>query len=197
MNYRERRKEECQKLFEGFYPVISNRCRNPERVVTVYELARDGYFSHEIAEMLGTTPKAVQKIYRRYNFPNLYNFCPPRLEERPNYKNGCKTDRSGHIYKICPNHPYGSKYGSYVPLHRLVMEEHLGRYLNPEEVVHHIDGNPANNNIENLELFANNAEHLAQTLKGKCPKWTEQRIEKIKNRRKKRKRDCHGRYAAD
>ena len=77
------------------------------------------------------------------------------------------------------------------------MEEHLGRYLNPEEVVHHIDGNPANNNIENLELFANNAEHLAQTLKGKCPKWTEQGIEKIKNRRKKRKRDCHGRYVTD
>ena len=62
MNYRERRKEECQKLFEGFYPVISNRCRNPERVVKVYELARDGYFSHEIAEMLVQPRKQFKKF---------------------------------------------------------------------------------------------------------------------------------------
>jgi hypothetical protein len=45
--------------------------------------------------------------------------------------------------------------------HRLVMEKHLGRYLKPEEVVHHIDGNPGNNVLDNLMLFPNDGEHSA------------------------------------
>ena len=32
------------------------------------------------------------------------------------------------------------------------MEEYLGRKLTSEEVVHHIDGNPANNDLENLQV---------------------------------------------
>ena len=43
--------------------------------------------------------------------------------------------------------------------HRYVMELHIGRELLPEEVVHHIDENPKNNDISNLMLFPNNAEH--------------------------------------
>ena len=37
--------------------------------------------------------------------------------------------------------------------HRLVMENYLGRKLGKDEVVHHIDGNRENNNIENLVLM--------------------------------------------
>ena len=197
MDYRQRYKEECQKLFANFEIDISPRCKNPEVILKVLELAKNGLFSKEIAEIVGKTPKAIQKIYRRYNFPSLHNFCPRRLEERQNYKGGLKYDRSGHIYKICPNHPYGTKHGSYVAVHRLVMEEHLGRYLTPQEVVHHIDGNPANNNIENLELFSNNAEHLSQTLKGKCPKWTEEGLAILKMNPKLRKRNSLGQFVAD
>jgi hypothetical protein len=44
--------------------------------------------------------------------------------------------------------------------HRYVMALHLGRPLSSEEVVHHIDGNPKNNNLSNLELCASQAEHI-------------------------------------
>lgn len=49
------------------------------------------------------------------------------------------------------NYVYGSTYKG---IHRLIMEAHLGRELDVNEIVHHIDGNPSNNEISNLELVS-------------------------------------------
>ena len=67
--------------------------------------------------------------------------------------------RKHHIYWMIKKsgHPCASLDG-YVYEHRLVMEEHLGRYLTENEIVHHIsdeldkDG-CKRNNIENLKLM--------------------------------------------
>ena len=72
---------------------------------------------------------------------------------------------NGKRYKIIkkPEHPFCDRHG-YVREHRLIMEEHLGRYLTKSEVVHHKDEDTLNNNLSNLELLSG-AEHRRFHLK--------------------------------
>jgi hypothetical protein len=58
----------------------------------------------------------------------------------------------GYQYVIYFDHPKASKDGK-VYLHRLVIENDIGRFLAEDEVVHHKDGNRGNNKKENLQLM--------------------------------------------
>lgn len=49
--------------------------------------------------------------------------------------------------------------GKKVRAHRWIMSQHLGRELLPTEHVHHINGNPLDNRIENL-MVMDGSEHL-------------------------------------
>ena len=46
--------------------------------------------------------------------------------------------------------------------HRKVYESYIGRKLESHEIVHHIDFNKINNNIENLWLYGSQSEHTKQ-----------------------------------
>jgi len=64
-------------------------------------------------------------------------------------------DRRGYAMLWCPDHPTVKNVTgkNYVFEHRLVMEKKLGRYLLPNENVHHKDGRRAHNVEDNLELW--------------------------------------------
>lgn len=68
-----------------------------------------------------------------------------------NWKGGLYI-AGGYAKVKVKEHPAKDKRG-YVLLHRLVMEDHLGRYLNNDEFIHHKDGNKLNNELSNLELI--------------------------------------------
>jgi len=76
-------------------------------------------------------------------------------EKHPRWKGGKRISREGYVLVLIRKHPYLTNDG-YMFEHRIIMEKSLKRYLTPEEVVHHKNGNKRDNRIENLMLMKKN-----------------------------------------
>lgn len=72
-------------------------------------------------------------------------------EDCPNWTGGLHKRKDGY-YRI-------NIEGKRVLYHRHVLEEN-GIELKPTDIVHHIDHNPSNNDINNLMVFKSQAEHV-------------------------------------
>ena len=79
-------------------------------------------------------------------------------EKNWNWKGGKYKDKDSYVYILVKDHPFAGRDG-YIFEHRLIMEKKIGRYLQPEERVHHINGIPDDNRPENLKLFATHWQH--------------------------------------
>jgi hypothetical protein len=80
--------------------------------------------------------------------------CQPQHQTgagNPNWKEGVTYHKKGYVMRRVADHPRASN--GYVLDHILVMEEKLGRFLLPEENVHHKNGVRSDNHPNNLELW--------------------------------------------
>lgn len=78
-----------------------------------------------------------------------------RADRAPNWKGGRSSSpgTNGYVRIRMPGHPRTTAKNHYVLEHIVVMERVLGRYLLPNERVHHRNGRRDDNRPENLELW--------------------------------------------
>jgi len=139
--------------------------RNEDKVRAV----ADGDLSRtQIAAITGVPASTVCKILRRCPDIPRRQPGPPRGTRNPFWRGGRCVDADGYVTVPAPEgHPHARRIGR-IAEHRLVLERHLGRHLEPHEVVDHRDGLTLHNAPSNLRLFATNGQHLSETLKGRA-----------------------------
>lgn len=139
--------------------------------------------SKQIAKILGESHKYVQEVALKFDAPRRARGSAYG-ELNGQYVSGRRIDRDGYVLTSAPlGHPNSRKrkdrLTGIVYEHRLVMEQELGRYLDPLEIVDHIDGLRLHNHPSNLRLFDCNADHLRETITGQIPKWSQEGKNKL------------------
>ena len=127
-------------------PAGLNRGQRTE--INAQECARllaEGYTLASVAEWVGLSQPTLRRRLQAAGF------------ESDQYHRGKVRKWNGYRKKYKPGHPRADGKG-YVMEHTLVMERHIGRYLADGEVVHHINRDPSDNRLENLQLM-DEAEH--------------------------------------
>ena len=107
------------------------------------------------------TPEQVAVISRTHKGKTVSFETRRKISEAKKiHSEGHKKQRTdGYIAVYYPDHPQSTKDG-YIMEHILVIEQSIGRHLNADECVHHINANRKDNRIENLKLMTKR-EHMS------------------------------------
>jgi hypothetical protein len=110
-----------------------------------------------LAERFGTTYNSIESTALRLGLKKAKEVRGQTISKALiEYHKTTKKDPIywGEIKKIYSyNHPMANKKNHYrISEHVLIMEKHLGRFLKEGERVRHKDGNPQNNEIDNLYI---------------------------------------------
>lgn len=159
---------DCKKAVDSKKKIVTE-CENCGKELQTYKNNKQKYCSYSCAmtarNLTEQNPSYHRNIsgennpmYGKGNFGEANGMYGKTGKLNPAWNGGRKQRKDGYVFVYSPTHPHAS--GNYVLEHRLVMEKEIGRYLEPNEVVHHIDENPSNNNPDNLRLYSSQSEHI-------------------------------------
>lgn len=150
--------------------------RNLERFEQIRALASKTTSSDEIAEILNIPARDVRKYLTRYNLPRM-RYGARRGEKNHQYQTGRRITLDGYALITPPEgHPTArqrsGRFAGYMSEHRYVMEQKIGRLLEKQEIIDHVDGLTLHNHPDNLRLFSDNTAHLQATITSSIPNWS-------------------------
>ena len=130
---------------------MAQKALDLQKVNQIYELFEAGSMISEIVTKLHTNRETVRQYLLAKYTPEQKraivrkNIRWLRGQDSPNWKGGKEITKEGYVVLWISRKEK-------ILEHRKVMEDHLGRKLTRSEVVHHINGNNADNRLSNLEL---------------------------------------------
>jgi len=177
------------------YGIQSRRKSNKYRFILSKDEIERLYWKEEknireIAELTGISQESIRYWMKQYGIPTRSIHEAFKIREKKikhkkygpknaNWKGGRWISKEGYVYVwIGPNQRKAE--------HRLIMEQYLGRKLQPNEYVHHLNGIRSDNRIENLAVVSPK-EHETFTLKKALQRRIRQLEEELENCRKKLK----------
>jgi len=109
----------------------------------------------QIAKLCGVHLKTIWRWMIKFNIsrrkPSITQIWRFPGDKNPSWKGGRRKTKDGYIL-------LWKSTGKTILEHRAIMEKHLGRKLDPREIVHHINGIKDDNRIENF-LLITQSEH--------------------------------------
>lgn len=138
-----RKKRESFRSFEARKYCSIECCRSDKEYYKKWAISRKWYYDR--VKTKGSSERE--------------NFISKTKGKQILHNGGRSIDKRWYVLILSKDHPNRNSQW-YVREHILVMETYIWRYLTKDEVVHHIDENTSNNNINNLVLCKNQSEHI-------------------------------------
>lgn len=142
-----------------------------ERMQYLYVIEKRSYT--EVAARIKRDRSAVARQIRQLGLARSLSDAgklrskPPRGEKSPQWKGGRFINITGYAFRYVatdnPFYPMANSKG-YIPEHRFIMAQYLGRLLTKGEIVHHLNGIRADNRLANLGIVMS-SNHSHHTLK--------------------------------
>jgi transposase len=125
----------------------------PDQIEELKQMWRDGVARPDILAHFQTSSPTLNRWIKLLGEPLRRKAASG--EKHGSWKGGSLKTTNGYINKWVSNEDplfIMANSQGYVPEHRYIMSQNIGRPLRKDESVHHMDGDRTNNNITNLQL---------------------------------------------